>query len=1558
MKKRQLILTIGLLTLLSCLFGQAGGVFFQEDFSGMDLNQVPSGWVSSSNYWKVRNSNDAGGSSPELGFMSSETGVFRIHTPAIDISGASDLELILTQTTYDADDPGPYTLKLDVSNDATNWTTVWSVVDPSDFVYETFTYSLSNFASWDTIYLSWVFDGIGYECDGWWIDDIFLYEPTPFPGEAVLVYPPDEAESILAPLFLKWESGLSAEPTGYKLYFGEENPPPLLQDLGDVTSYFTGDLQLETTYYWKIVPYNQIGEDNTCPVWSFTTGINPTITFPYAQNFDDVVRPTFPYGWRKIEEGLTGAAGVEIYHLTAPRSAPHHVRMNVTRNTGDQVLMLISPPIQNISRSKIIFWMKSGYLPNATPLEIGTMSDPFDPSTYEVYQTIPVSEMSTNYVEYTISFGDYEGTNNYIVFNKNTVTNLSTIAYIDDFVLEELPGDPQIVTSIQSMQLYGTENESSPVYKLQITNGGTGTLLLEESDVEIIGENAADFDFVRTNFPLAIPEQESATMGIIFSPSSAGEKLATLSLSGNAVNTPYLIDLNGTAFPSGTAVLGHGTKGTDSENEGVLNIFFKWQKSQSVYTAAELNAAGISGHQLLTQFGYYVDSAPNSILTNFQIRMKHTSMQSASAHEVDINEADVVYSNAAYMPVAGGYDLLTLDRPFGWNGVDNILVEVYFGPVDTTSGSGRTRIYDDPVANGFRNVRSSVNDIAPDHTSQVRNIKFQALMKFQDSDIGAWPVLTKKSRISTVVPYNGTSQESLHLFNAGDQNLSYSVSVDDHQGLFSSVPASGALISGASELITLQFNSSGFEAGIYTFNLLISHNAMFEDIVVPCKVRVLPNNTFVWEDFSNWPSPEWSTYSSGNTTNWAIYQSVNAQCEMPEMQLYISPSHGFQGTQRLISPAMDTRGFDNMYVEFNHALGSMISNSTIRLETSSNLTDWNYIEGFPSNSFTGTTYSGVISSSDVGSETFYVAWTYESATMSIGISWSIDDVIITGAQNNGIIAGQVSLSLPDVLSNVQIIVNERIYYPDMEGLFSISLYPGSYHVVVKCDGYESQVARNVVVTAGNTETLEFNLQHPTDVLYPATNFNADVARYNTVQLGWQVPNIQETEIFFHDGYANQGISVGEHVDAIFAMRLTETELQNYYGWNIKDVSFMLHEMEFENAVVQIYEGGGTTGAGTLIYEQNVNNKAIDKIWVNQRINETITILPDTEYWIAYYLEAAQGYPAACDEGPAVAGKGDMIYKNGQWQSLSQSDGISVNWIINVSLTSPQERMADALTNINNTAIVSQYYPKNHAKKNGVGISDRIAAEKHNPSRSIQGFTLFRDGNEIQTFNILSYNDTDLPAGSYSYSLRTNYADGSIFTPYELEVMIDLPAPTDLQTEVLEKNVQASWQAPTAFATGVVSYKVYLNDEFVLNVNGTSCVLENLEVGEYVLNVAAIYNGNHEGDWSENHEFIVEPTSNEDLVNPVNALFSNYPNPFNPHTNIQYSVKEPTFVSLEIFNSKGQKVRTLVNEFVDGSLHTVRWDGKDDNNNKVSSGVYFYRIKTSSFTQMKKMLLMK
>ena len=97
---------------------------------------------------------------------------------------------------------------------------------------------------------------------------------------------------------------------------------------------------------------------------------------------------------------------------------------------------------------------------------------------------------------------------------------------------------------------------------------------------------------------------------------------------------------------------------------------------------------------------------------------------------------------------------------------------------------------------------------------------------------------------------------------------------------------------------------------------------------------------------------------------------------------------------------------------------------------------------------------------------------------------------------------------------------------------------------------------------------------------------------------------------------------------------------------------------------------------------------------------------------------------------------------------------------------------------------------------------------------------------------------------------------------------------------------------------------------------------------------------------------------ENEIMPTDRELSNYPNPFNPETNIVFNLPEAGEVQLDIYSIKGQKIKSLLNDQITAGEHSIVWNGENFTGKKVSSGIYFYKLITPSATHTKKMLLLK
>jgi hypothetical protein len=105
---------------------------------------------------------------------------------------------------------------------------------------------------------------------------------------------------------------------------------------------------------------------------------------------------------------------------------------------------------------------------------------------------------------------------------------------------------------------------------------------------------------------------------------------------------------------------------------------------------------------------------------------------------------------------------------------------------------------------------------------------------------------------------------------------------------------------------------------------------------------------------------------------------------------------------------------------------------------------------------------------------------------------------------------------------------------------------------------------------------------------------------------------------------------------------------------------------------------------------------------------------------------------------------------------------------------------------------------------------------------------------------------------------------------------------------------------------------------------------------------------------------VKPVYEKNSIPTRFTLYQNFPNPFNPSTTIRYFVGMETSarVSLKIYNVAGQVVKRLVDEEKAPGEHQVLWDGKNEQGEDVASGVYFYRLIVSDYSENKRMVLLR
>lgn len=154
------------------------------------------------------------------------------------------------------------------------------------------------------------------------------------------------------------------------------------------------------------------------------------------------------------------------------------------------------------------------------------------------------------------------------------------------------------------------------------------------------------------------------------------------------------------------------------------------------------------------------------------------------------------------------------------------------------------------------------------------------------------------------------------------------------------------------------------------------------------------------------------------------------------------------------------------------------------------------------------------------------------------------------------------------------------------------------------------------------------------------------------------------------------------------------------------------------------------------------------------------------------------------------------------------------------------------------------------------------------------------------------------------------------------------------------------------------YNVYLNGTLVGNATALEYTFDGLIHGQgYLAGVSAVYTGG-ESDIIDVSFTYTGTGSEENILPNITRLIGNSPNPFNPVTRINFALAEAGQVEITIFNIKGEKVKTLTDEFYEAGNHSLIWDGSNENGKSEASGIYFYKMRTGMYTSSMKMILMK
>jgi hypothetical protein len=287
-------------------------------------------------------------------------------------------------------------------------------------------------------------------------------------------------------------------------------------------------------------------------------------------------------------------------------------------------------------------------------------------------------------------------------------------------------------------------------------------------------------------------------------------------------------------------IIGTGTGSNGTSTACPVNQFYRSLHGQAVYTAAELNAAGVVGPINITKIGFNITGLPAQAMPNFVVRMGHTTATNVSSWiSTGLTQ---VWSSSSYLPTATGWNMYTLSTPFLWNGTDNIVVDTAFNQIASWNYSGTTEYTE--VSNGYRYVRQDSSDqgniFSGGSISSYRpNLKL-ALLPNQS---GPMILVNPTTLAYGDVAVGSTDTKTFTIQNSGDQTLTGTITTPTGYTVAAARNSTEVTLAGKESRNSLSFSINAGATKTYNLNFAPTAATSYNGNVVIANNSI--NNTSV-----------------------------------------------------------------------------------------------------------------------------------------------------------------------------------------------------------------------------------------------------------------------------------------------------------------------------------------------------------------------------------------------------------------------------------------------------------------------------------------------------------------------------------------------------------------------------------------------------------------------------------------------------------------------------------------------------------------------------------------
>ena len=404
-----------------------------------------------------------------------------------------------------------------------------------------------------------------------------------------------------------------------------------------------------------------------------------------------------------------------------------------------------------------------------------------------------------------------------------------------------------------------------------------------------------------------------------------------------------------------------------------------------------------------------------------------------------------------------------------------------------------------------------------------------------------------------------------------------------------------------------------------------------------------------------------------------------------------------------------------------------------------------------------------------------------------------------------------------------------------------------------------------------------------------------------------------------------------------AIRFTPEDLTPYVGTVLTAVSFFVYNTNVSYGVM-VWTGGSQTSQGIPVSGHDYAYFTQEG-WNQLPLGNPILITGEEEIRIGLLLQSEDMNVATANEGPLNNWKGNLVYYGGWTTANNLFSDMTGNW--NIKGIIDYDR--------------SLSYVDNERSFTGYKVWRLHEGQEEIPE---QWTLLTPESIYEQTYSDLS---PAPPMGYWTkkWAVEAIYT-GNSYSPPAFSNLITGGAYQGLISGRVTNSITSQPVTGASIVFSPTHQYTYTDSngeyEFLLAPGMYSLFMSVPNYWQYLQSDLMITNGN-----ITTVNIALVPTTENQVSEPditATELKGSYPNPFTDLTNISYNLKTPGYTSIDIYNIRGQLVKSLVKEALKTGNYTINWNGTDNDNKHVSDGMYFLRMTAGNYTASQNLILLK